>query len=176
MSLVFWLQRKRMSNNEFFILNTICKISHKWSTMLVIWSLVPSPCHLWQMKQNRSTEECSKPQRSVDITKQGKPFINRWTHSLSDLTTCVVKADPSTYKPPPYCLNIKYISLPPLLWMNVLLDFNCTGFEERKVSKNICIRSESNQRLLAFHHATQTTRLLWQLTTCCEFFCTTFLR
>ena len=58
----------------------------------------------------------------------------------------------------PICLNIKSISVHPLLWINVMLDFICMIFVEllstgykRKIQYNIvCIRWESDQRPLAF--------------------------
>ena len=42
----------------------------------------------------------------------------------------IFKADLSSYKPPPYLFNIKSISVHPLLWMNVMLDFICMVFAE----------------------------------------------
>ena len=50
------------------------------------------------------------------------------------------KADSSSYAciPPPYFLNIKSISLHPLLWMNVMLDFivwASPSFEQREVGE-----------------------------------------
>ena len=92
-----------------------------------------------------------------------------------------VKADPSSYKPLPFCLNIKSISLHPLLLMNIILDFIFIGFAElwatgskRKTqNENICIRRESNQRPLAFQRTALTTRLSGQFT---ETFYTIFLR
>ena len=40
----------------------------------------------------------------------------------------IIKADLSSYKPPPYFFNIKSISVHPLLWKNVMLDFICMVF------------------------------------------------
>ena len=65
--------------------------------------------------------------------------------------------------------NRCFISLHPLLWMNVVLDFICMGFVELRATGNkqkikngnICIHRESNWRPLAFqrgsnHSATLT--------------------
>ena len=67
-----------------------------------------------------------------------------------------------------FFLNIKSISVHPLLWMNIMLDDICMVFAElwatgskRKIqNENMCFRWESKQR------AALTTRLAGQLTTC----------
>ena len=72
------------------------------------------------------------------------------------------------------CLNIKFISVHPLLWMNFMLDFMCMVFAEllsmgykRKIQNDkVCLRRESNQRHLAFQRVPLTTRLSGLLTTC----------
>ena len=71
------------------------------------------------------------------------------------------------------CFYIKYISVHPLLWMNVMLDFMCmvyaelfkTGSKRTIQNKNVFLRRESNQRPLAFHRVPLTTRLSGLLTT-----------
>ena len=57
-----------------------------------------------------------------------------------------------------FCFNIKSISVHPLLWMNVMLDFICmvfagiwTTFHYRKFKNdNVCRRREANPRPIAF--------------------------
>ena len=69
--------------------------------------------------------------------------------------------------------NIKSISVHPLLWMNVMLDFICMIFAElwsteskRKLQNDhLCLRRDSNQRPLALQPDTLTTRLSGQITT-----------
>ena len=71
-----------------------------------------------------------------------------------------------SYKPRQYFFNTKIISVLPLLWMNVMLDFICMVFIElwatgrkRKIqNENTCLRRESNQWPLPFQRAALTTR------------------
>ena len=80
------------------------------------------------------------------------------------------------------CFNIKSISVNPLLWMNVMLDFICmvfagmlTMFRQRKFQNdNVCLRRESNPRSLAFQRVPLTTRLSGEISTCCQNFYSTF--
>ena len=54
--------------------------------------------------------------------------------------------------------NIKSLSVHPLLWINVMLDFICMGFvklsatgsKRTNQNENMCLRGESNLRPLAF--------------------------
>ena len=71
------------------------------------------------------------------------------------------------------CFNIKSISVHPLLWMNVMLDFICmvfaellsTGYKRKIQNDKVCLRRESNQRPLAIQRVPLTTRLSGLLTT-----------
>ena len=70
------------------------------------------------------------------------------------------------------CFNIESISVHPLLWMNIMLDFICmvftellsTGIKRKIQNDNACLRRVSNQRPLAFQRAPLTTWLSGLLT------------
>ena len=82
------------------------------------------------------------------------------------------------------CFNIKSISVHPLLWMNVMLDFICMVFAEllstrykRKIqNNNVCLRRVSHQRPRAFQHFPLIARPLGLLTICNQNFCSTYSR
>ena len=72
-------------------------------------------------------------------------FYASYAFYLWSSTRIGFKANKPSYKPSPYLFDIKSISLLPLLWMNVKLDFICIGFDEpgatgskRKIQMRIC--------------------------------------